>query len=117
MWRWATALGRTPRELLATVTSDEITEAMAFERLEPFGSLHLEQMLGQVCAAIINPHLRQGAEPAKASDFMPALARALNRYRPANEPVLLDNPEAQAALIKARIFGVAPTTAPNQATA
>lgn len=33
--RWSRSLGKTQRQLLDEVTSEEITEAMAFERLEP----------------------------------------------------------------------------------
>lgn len=77
---------------------------MAFERMEPFGSLHEELMFGQVCAAITNPHMPKG-KSAKATDFMPALRAAL-RASTESEPTLLQDPEAQAALIKASIFRV-----------
>ena len=80
MWRWATALGRTPRELLAATTAAEITEAMAFEQLEPFGALHQEQLAGAVCAVLANIHSKPGAKPLGPADFMPALRRALGNY-------------------------------------
>jgi len=86
----------------------------AFETLEPFGSLHLEAVIGAVCAAVSNAQLtRKDGQPFKPSDFMPALSRALHGYKdpPGNEPVLLDDPEAQSALIKSAIFGL--TEAPN----
>ena len=101
-------MGRTPRELLESVTVEEIVEAMAFERLEPFGALHLEAMLGQVCATIANVNRDPKRKPQAwaARDFMTSLARALDRYRPEDEPVMLDDPEAMSRLIKASVFGV-----------
>ncbi len=102
------ALGRTPRELLASVTSAEITEAMAFERLEPFGSLHAEFLAGQVCATLANLQRdpRQRSQPWTASDFMPALARALADAGPRNTPSHVDDPEAMSRLIKSAVFGI-----------
>lgn len=102
MWRWATALGRTPRELLATTTATEITEAMAFEQLEPFGALHAEQLAGAVCATLANLHLPRGGEPFKPADFMPALKRALNGYSKA--PTDVQTPEQRAEGIR-RLLG------------
>lgn len=104
------AIGRTPRELLAQVTSEDITEMMAFERLEPFGALHLEFLAGQVCATLanINRDPKQRAEAWQARDFMPALDRNLQRHERAQGPVFIDDPEAMSALIKERIFKVAP---------
>ena len=78
--RWALAIGRTPHELLAAVDSQDITEMMAFERLEPFGSLHLEAVVGRLCAAVVNMQLSKGAESLSAIDFMPALRSAVSGY-------------------------------------
>lgn len=100
------AIGCTPRELLARVTVDDIREAMAFERLEPFGSLHLEAVVGQVCATLANidrdPEKRR--EPFQARDFMPALDRAFDNAGRADEPLFIDDPVAMSNLIRARIF-------------
>lgn len=81
---------------------------MAFERLEPFGSLHLEAMFGQVCATLANIHRdpQKRKEPWAPRDFMPALNAALDGIEASSEPVFLDDPEAMTALIKRDIFGV-----------
>lgn len=78
---------------------------MAFEGLEPFGSLHTEQMFGQVCATLLAPHMTKGKKPPSPSDFFPALRRFLDGYRPEGA-ILLDDLEAQSQLIKQQIFGV-----------
>ena len=73
-------LGRTPRELLDNVTSSEVAEMMAFERLEPFGSLHHEMMAGRICATLANLHISKGAQALTPADFMPALNSAMQGY-------------------------------------
>jgi hypothetical protein len=102
-------LGRTPRELAASVTSEDVTEMMAFERLEPFGSLQQMLNFGQVCQVIanVNRDEKRRPQPYRASDFFPALAMAAGESSSkAPEPVLLEDPEAQSRLIKESIFGV-----------
>lgn len=98
------ALHRTPRELLAAVTSDDITEAMAFERLEPFGALHQEAMFGRVCAVLANLHLPKEREPFEAADFAPALRRAVDGYPDLFPPPPLSADELSAKLDRA-LFG------------
>jgi hypothetical protein len=100
--RWALAIGRTPRELLAGVTSQDVTEMLAFERLEPFGSLHQEFMAGQICAAVTSPHLQKDAS-VSPSDFMPTLRAALAGYSKP-KPVVL-TVDQEIALADAAIFG------------
>jgi hypothetical protein len=80
--RWALAIGRTPRELLASVDSQEITEMMAFDRLEPIGALHREFIGGQICAVLANAHRSDDGKAYAAADFMPALARAVRAHAP-----------------------------------
>ena len=106
MLRWALALSRTPRELLAQVTNADIVEMMAFESLEPFGSLADDLRAGQVCAAVFNVHRTQESDRVfTPSDFMPALAEARNASKP-GELVFLEDPEQMTALIKRQVFGV-----------
>jgi hypothetical protein len=71
---------------------------MAFERMEPFGTLHEEFMFGQLCALIgnVNRDSKARAEPFRGTDFMPALSGALK----SDGPILLADPEAQSALIR-----------------
>lgn len=78
---------------------------MAFERIEPFGSLHLEAVIGQVCATLANVHRdpEKRREPWLPRDFMEPLDRALKGAR-ADDPILLDDPKAQADLIRKHVF-------------
>jgi hypothetical protein len=68
-----------------------MTEMMAFERLEPFGALHQELMLGQVCAVIANVHRdsKRRSDPFAPQDFMPGLRKALGQ---GTDAILLDDP-------------------------
>lgn len=108
--RWALAIGRLPSELLASITSADIVEMMAFSNIEPWGSLQDDFRAGQICATVanVNRDPDKRSEPWTASDFMPSLARAMNGLEKPDEPTLLDDPEAQTALIKQAIFGVSP---------
>jgi hypothetical protein len=74
---------------------------MAFERLEPFGSLHQEQMAGMVCAVTLNPHLKKNAEPLTPSSFFPALAKRLG----VGKVIELTDKVAHSKLIAERLFG------------
>lgn len=105
--RWALAIGRTPRELLASVTSDDIAEMIAFEKLEPWGSLQDDFRFGQITAAIWNTNIDpKKSQMLRPEDFMPPLKRELGRHEvAANEPILLADPKAQSDLIRERIFG------------
>jgi hypothetical protein len=74
---------------------------MAFERLEPFGSLHQEQMAGMICAVSINPNLKKGSEPTTPATFFPALARRLG----VGKVIELADKVAHSKLIAERLFG------------
>ena len=101
------AIGCTPRELLARVTTEEIAEAMAWERIEPFGSLHFEMVIGQVCATFANLHRdpAKRPEPYLPRDFMAPLDRALADAPPA-EPIFVEDPKALSDLIRKHVFKV-----------
>lgn len=78
---------------------------MAFEGLEPFGSLPEDFRIGQVAAVIanVNRDTERKSAPFTAADFMPALRAA---YQPVeSRAMLLDDPEAQSALFDTIIFG------------
>jgi hypothetical protein len=77
---------------------------MAFERLEPFGSLAEEYRIGKIAATLANVHRSAEAQPFGPEDFMPALRRAMDGYAPPPPPIELD-PEAHAALLDATLFG------------
>lgn len=104
MLRWALKVGRTVRELNAAVTSEEIVEMMAFDRLEPMGALPLLHAFGQVCAVTANVHRGRDSQALEPGDFFPPLAREIGK-KASSEPVLLSDPEAQSALIKRTFFG------------
>jgi hypothetical protein len=113
--RWALAIGRTARELLASTTSEEITEMMAFESLEPFGGQAADFRAGQIAAIVanVNRDARTRREPFEAADFMPALAAARARARERMQaqirrsrgPMSADD---EAHLFDADIFGIRP---------
>lgn len=76
---------------------------MAYERIEPFGTLHDELMAGQICAVTANVHRdpKRHPEPWKPSDFGPSLKRHMGQ----SEAILLDDAEAQSALLANSLFG------------
>lgn len=106
--RWAAHIGRTPRELLASVTSDDITEMMAYSNLEPFGPLAEEFRSAQLCATLANVHRdpQSRREPWSVRDFSTALDREMAGLTRGVRALLLDDPAAQASLIKQAVFGV-----------
>ncbi len=76
---------------------------LAFEQLEPFGGLADDWRAGQIAATVANVNRNpertpQAFEPA---DFMPALAELAG----SREPTLLEDPEAQSALLDRLLFG------------
>jgi len=79
---------------------------MAFDRLEPMGALPQLHAFGQVCATVANVHRGKDSQALGPEDFFPALAREFGKAKASNEPILLDDAEAQSALIKRTIFGV-----------
>ena len=98
------ALHRTPSELLAACTSADITEMIAFERLEPFGPLHDELLAGRICATLVNLQQREGSDPVTPGDFFPALGSAVQGYADRlPRPPLTD--EQRSALIDKAMFG------------
>ena len=104
MLRWALHLGKTPRDLLSTVSSADITEMMAFERLEPFGTLHSEMMAGRICATLANLHINKGAQALTPADFMPSLNSAMQGYADRLPQRELSADERSAQIDKA-LFG------------
>ena len=76
---------------------------LAFEQLEPFGGVADDWRAGQVASTIANVHRdpEKRREAFGPEDFMPSL-RALT---PEPEALLLEDPEAQSALIDRMLFG------------
>lgn len=88
----------TVRQLLASLDSAELTEWMAFDRLDPFGESRADLRAGIIASAAANHGYRDIKTPYQPGDFMPYLKRS-------DEPVLLDDPDKQAALILSDVFG------------
>jgi hypothetical protein len=74
---------------------------LAYERLEPFGSLHDEQMHGAGVALQVNMNRKKGTEPVTAGHIFPALGKALG----IGHVVELKDPKAMSKLIASKIFG------------
>lgn len=81
------------------MSSAELTEWRAFDRLEPFGDQRADLRAGIVASTVANFSARPPKDGLKPSDFM------LFAKDEPDKPVLLD-PEAQARLIKQSIFRV-----------
>lgn len=74
--RLALRLGRSLQELLATVTSAELTLWRAFDRLEPIGDWRHDLGFGVVASVVANANRSRDTEPFKPIDFMPLAERA-----------------------------------------
>jgi len=53
------------------LTSDQVTDWLAYDRVEPFGHDNLFLMLGRVCSLIYNANRGKGHSPKQAIDFVP----------------------------------------------
>lgn len=91
------------------MSGQEFVDWMAYERLEPFGPLADEYRIGQVCATLANINRGKDTDAFSASDFMPALRRAIEAHRPASPLQDTLTPDQHAALMDAELFGVSPT--------
>ncbi|MET3431434.1 hypothetical protein ABIC71_000912 [Herbaspirillum seropedicae] len=95
------------RQAQSEISSKEFAGWLAFYQLEPFGDLVADRRHAVAVQTFANAHRdpKHKPEPYQEHDFIRwgDLAR---RVESSNEPILLDDPEAQSALIKARIFGV-----------
>lgn len=89
----------TVRQLLAVIDSAELTEWMAYDRLDPFGESRADLRAGIVAAAAANHGYVRLEKPYQPSHFMPFIKRE------EGAPVLLPDPNKQANLILATVFG------------
>jgi hypothetical protein len=98
------ALGRTPRELLSSVNSADITDMMAFCRLEPFGALADEHRAAQIAATVanVNRDPKTKPEPWVAADFSPVLAAEKDRQEDAELAAM--TPAERVAALDAALF-------------
>ncbi|WP_422880016.1 phage tail assembly protein T [Microbulbifer salipaludis] len=65
------ARGCSVRELLATTDSAELSEWIAFARVEPWGYETENWRMGQVAATVANYSNRKLNKPMTAQDFIP----------------------------------------------
>jgi hypothetical protein len=69
--RYALAVGWPVPLLKRIMTSRDISEAMAYERLQPIGEARADFRAGIIASVIANINRKQGAKPFTPSDFMP----------------------------------------------
>lgn len=69
------ALGKTVGELLAVLSSEELTEWAAFYQIEPFGEYREDLRAGIVASTLANIHAKKG-HSFKPKDFMPVFQDA-----------------------------------------
>ncbi len=72
------------------IDSRELTEWMAYYRLEPFGADRLELMIAQLTAIVVNALRSKGTSPRKPEDFIPKFAE--------------DSDDAEEARVQKMIF-------------
>lgn len=87
-------------DLLARISSAELTEWMAFDAIDPFGDERADLRAGVIAAVTANHSFAPPSKPKRPSDYM------LFSDQKEPEPVLLADPEEQARLIKRAVFGV-----------
>lgn len=91
------------RQLLAELSSQELTEWRAYYELEPFGDSVADQRHGIAVAAAANAQRdpRRRPEPYVPEDFIPW--HPVHRL-PQQDGVMLADPEEQSRLIRRRLF-------------
>lgn len=89
----------TVRQLLRSMDSAELTEWMAFDRIEPFGDPRADLRAGIVASSVANFSMVQLPRSMSPADFMPFLGTE------SGGPTLLPDPEAQSRLLVQTLFG------------
>jgi len=85
----------TVSELLARISSAELTEWMAFDAIDPFGEQRADLRTGILAAVTANHSFAPPTEPRRPSDYM------LFSEKPGDDDgILLADPVEQARLIK-----------------
>ena len=93
LFRLALALGRTVRELEHSLSSQELTEWIVFDSINPIGEIRGDIRNACLMALLANIHRDPKHPPFKPEDF-------LLEYEP-RRPKPPQSPEEQAAIIKA----------------
>lgn len=55
------------------MSSAELTEWLAFDRVEPIGAWRTDYNMAMLCALFANANRKKGSKPFKTVDFMPFL--------------------------------------------
>jgi hypothetical protein len=99
----ALALGKTVAQMLAEVSSLELTEWLAYYRLEPFGEGVADQRHGGLSALLANIHrdAKTKPDPFRPTDFIPWHPV----HRTPQTPILFADPEAQSQALVRALFG------------
>lgn len=110
-FRLALQLGKSVRQCQAEIDSAEFTEWMAYYQLEPFGETvaDIRHGIATSLLANINRDEKTKPQPFIPDDFIPWNSENDDRGDDQGDGVLLDDPVAQANLIRAAIFGVPPS--------
>ena len=85
--------------MLRSIDSDELTDWIAYDQMDPIGETRADIRTGLVCSTFANV---MGGGSTTPSDFM------LFQKKPAPEPVLESDPEAHSQLIMSAVFGIDP---------
>ena len=94
-------MGKSVKQLLAEFDSHELGEWMAYSVIEPFGDEVADMRHGIAVAALanVNRDHKRKREPFEAEDFIPwAMTHRIRAQK--SDGVLVNDPRAQAALIK-----------------
>lgn len=75
----------TVQELLARMSSRELSEWMAYARVEPFGEERADLRSGIVASILANVHRPKGRKPLKPEDFVITGDRAPRKRMSADE--------------------------------
>ena len=89
-------------DLLARISSAEVTEWMAFDAIDPFGEPRADLRTGMICAVTANHSFAPPTSPRRPSDYM--LFSDATQER--SDGILLADPAEHARLIKRMVFGV-----------
>jgi hypothetical protein len=89
----------TVRQMLASMSSGELTEWMAYDAIEPFGEPRADLRAGLVASAIVNHSMSPPKTPARPLDFMPFANGG------PQGPIKLADPVAHGKLIARTLFG------------
>jgi hypothetical protein len=92
----------TVRQMLSVIDSEELTEWLAYDQIEPFGQQREDLRAGLICSTVANHSISPPKNPLRPSDFM------LFVEKRKAEPVLLEHPKSQSDLIRQVLFGMTP---------